>query len=85
MGDLERYQQLKRTVDRLRRDADRMEGALAQTTVRLEEEFGCETLEQAETLAAALSREADAAEREFGRAFGVFVEEWGDELEGELR
>ena len=78
--DLKRYQKLKDDVDRLRREADRAEGALEELMGRLEAEFGCKTLREAKALSSRLEDEADKATKEFNSKLDEFEEEWGEVL-----
>ena len=78
--DLKRYERLKTDVDRLQRDADRAEGALAQLMGRLEKEHDCATLQDAETLLKKLQAKEKAAEEKFATALAEFEEEWSDVL-----
>ncbi len=80
---VEKYNRLKTTVDRLQREHDRAEGALAQQMERLESDFGCKTLKAAEAKAKKLEAEAAGAEREYGEALSEFEEKWSNVLEGE--
>jgi len=79
--DLRRYEQLKQKVDQYQREADRAAGALAQLLERLKEEFGCDSIEEAEKLARKLKKERDKTEKEFAEALEEFETEWGGELE----
>ncbi len=76
MINLKKYEQLKSQVDQARQEADRAEGALAQTMKRLEEEFDCGSLEEAEKLEAELKKKAKKAEEEFDVALANFEEKW---------
>ena len=81
--DLDRYKKLKADVDRCQREADRAEGALAQTMERLADEFGCKTLKAAEAKAKKLAAEAEEAEQEFAGKLDEFEEKHGAVLKGE--
>ena len=78
--DVERYQKLKDNVDRLQREADRAEGALDQLMVKLKEDYGCDTIEEAETKAAKLGKAATKAEVLFETAFAKFRVKWAEVL-----
>ena len=82
MIDLKRWEQLKAQVSKLRREADMAEGALRQLTARLETEFGCKTLAEAEEKLKRLERESDEANKQFSEALADFEAEWKDKLEG---
>ena len=80
--DVLRYTKLKSDVDRLRREADRAEGVLDDLTKRLKQDFGVETVEEAESLAAKLEKEAAAKEKEYARALVDFEKNWGEQVRG---
>lgn len=79
--DLKRYEKLKSQVDQLQRDSDRAAGALSSMMKRLEEEFQCKTLEEAESLSSQLKQEVGQAEAKFNEALEQFEEEWGETLD----
>ena len=79
--DLARYKQLKTEVDELQREINKAEGALEQLTERLQSEFGCKTLEQAEKLLRKMQKEAKQAEDEYNEALSEFEEQWLEVLE----
>jgi len=78
--NLDRYRKLKADVDRCQREADRAEGALSQLMAKLEEEFGCKSLKEAEKLLVKLRKESKKAEKEFGEALNEFEEKWEEVL-----
>lgn len=69
---------LKADLDRLRTEASRAEGALAQVMGRLESEHGCDTIEAAEKKLVKLTQKEEEAKVEFDRAFKKFKTEHGD-------
>ena len=80
MIDLSRYKSLKAEVDKLQRETDRAEGALAQLMKRLQSEYNCKTLEQAEKQLKKLQKESQAAEDEYNEALSDFEEQWSEML-----
>ena len=78
--DLKKFEQLKSKADKLERDKARAEGALAQTLKRIEDEFGCRSLAEAERLLKQMEKEAEAAEQAYNKAMDEFEAEWGEEL-----
>jgi predicted transcriptional regulator len=80
MISLDRYNEVKRQIERLKKEAARAEGVHSQLMKQLKDEFGVETLDEAKTLLAKLSKEADKAEAEFEKTLNEFEEEWGDRL-----
>ncbi len=84
MIDLKQYNELKKKVDRLQRDADRAQGALDKLMDELKDEFSCGTLEEAEKMLAGLEKKAEKAERDYVRKLAAFEEKWSEVLgEGE--
>lgn len=67
-----RYNALRKKVERLKRDADRAEGAHDELMSRLEEEFGVTELSEAENKLAELELELQQAEREFNKKLAEF-------------
>ena len=59
--DAKRFVDLCEKVDRLRREADRAQGALGQLETRLRDEWGCDDLKAAEKKLAELDIKAPAA------------------------
>ena len=78
--EIERYNELKSEVDRLRRDKARAEGALSQTMGQLEQKFGVKTIKQAERMAVKLRKEADSGKRKFGEALSEFEKKWSEKF-----
>ena len=68
-------------MDELKREIIKAEGALEQLTDRLQSEFGCKTLEQAEKLLQKMQKEAEQAEDKYNEALSEFEEEWSEVLE----
>ena len=79
--DLDRYQKLKKRVDKLQHEKSRADGALAQTMDRLKKEHGCKSLSEASAKLKKMTKEQEKAEREFDSAVGQFDEEWGGILD----
>jgi hypothetical protein len=78
--DLNRYNKLKSDVDRYNRDTDRAEGAYKQLMTRLKNEFGFDTLEQAEIEAEKMKRQRDKVAKQFDQELEAFDDKWGDKL-----
>ena len=76
------YQKLKVRVDKAKADADRAAGALERAEGELQEEYGCSSLEEAETLLKQLEVEEQAAEESYSDSLAEFEEKWGGYLEG---
>ena len=78
--DIAEYDRLKKRVDNLQREHDRMEGALSGLLARLDSEHGCKTLKAAERKSAKLESLADEAEQEADEALRVFEKKWEGKL-----
>jgi hypothetical protein len=59
------HQELKAMVKRWQTEVDQAEGAVTQLTRQLQEQFACETWEQAEALLTKLQREMSVAEKKY--------------------
>lgn len=79
----ERFQALKDKVDRLQRDANRAEGALEQSLLRLRREHKCPSLEAAKKKLRELEGLLEKAEKDFNKAADDFEAKWAKELEDE--
>lgn len=77
MIDLDEYRQLKENAERLRRDADRAQGAYEQHLAKLKEERGVKTVKEAKELEKKLAREEAELEAEFKKVYAPFKEKWG--------
>ena len=80
MIDVKRFNELKTRVDKLQRDKDRAEGALAQLMERLKSEHGCGTIEEAEAKLSDLRKKTAAKERVYNQALGEFEQDWSASL-----
>lgn len=78
---VEEYQQLKKRAEKARADADRAQGALEQQLQKLENEFDCRTIEEAEELLGKLQKEEQEAEQSYQKELEVFEEKWGEQLD----
>ena len=79
--NLAEYEKLKRKADKLKAEAERAAGALEQTMARLKEEFGCNTLADAEELLAVKKADEVKAKAGYENELGAFKKEWGERLE----
>jgi multidrug resistance efflux pump len=78
--DLNRYKKLKDEVANAQRVADRAQGALSQVMASIKEEYGCDTLPEAEALLKTLEKKAAKSEKEYHDALTEFERDWGDKL-----
>lgn len=77
MTNLEKYQQLKKTLDEKQREADKAAGALEQTLKALKAEFQVSSLSEAKELLIKLEKEQKEAEDKFEREFTKLKKEYG--------
>lgn len=77
---IEDFNALRDQVSKLQSQVDRAEGALQQTMETLKEEFGCETIEEAEKLAEQMRKETEALESKFEKAKEAFDAKWEEVL-----
>jgi hypothetical protein len=77
---LDRYQELKKQAERLRRDHDREEGALRQHLKRLKDEFALPDEQEAEQWITAAERDLRKFEKEYARAERAFSAKWEEKL-----
>ncbi|HPT36512.1 MAG TPA: hypothetical protein PK309_08300 [Bacillota bacterium] len=78
---VERYERLKAQADELERKISRAEGALEQTMQRLQSEYGCKTLGEAQRKLKQLKAEAEQSAAEFEQAADEFETKWSKVLE----
>ena len=79
--DERKFRELKKQATDARAARDKAAGQLEAATERLESEFGCKTIAEAEKKLAQLEREAAKAEGAFDKAVAVFEGEWDDRLD----
>ena len=82
MPTIEELNRLRQKVETLKAESARAEGALGQVMQRLKVEFGCDSIEQAETKLKTLTKDADRAESEFTEAYDDFLKQHPDLAEG---
>lgn len=80
MASLNDLTALREKVERLQRNADKAQGALDQTMKALSEEFGCDTVEDAQRKLKRLERDEASAKEDFETALKKFNTDWKDEL-----
>ncbi len=80
MIDLNEYQALQRKSEKSKSDVARAEGALEQQMKKLKNDFGCESIEDAEYLLGTLEKQEEKAERQYEKELDSFKEKWGDQL-----
>lgn len=80
MADVNELARLKAIVSKAQENKNRAEGGLAEVMARLKEQFGCDTIEDAEKKLAKLQRRAEAAERKFEESVGAFRRKYEDVL-----
>lgn len=80
MATLTEIQKLKEKVEKLNQEIEQSKGALTEAIRRMEKEFGCRTLGEAQTLLVSLKEQTQESRQEFEAAMKEFDEKWGDEL-----
>lgn len=79
--DLKRFTQLKSNTERLQREVSRAEGAHQELLKRLQVEFDCGSLKDAEKLLVQLRKDFAKIEKSYETSLADFEEKWGDVLE----
>jgi len=77
---LDKYLKLKKKIEQIQQEANKVEGALEQITEQLRKEFDCATLESAKKKLKVIERQEQKAKIEFENAVEEFEEKWGDRL-----
>lgn len=75
--DLEQYARLKKRAEKSRSDYDRAEGILSEHKKKLKEEFGVDTIEEAEELLTKLTNLREENERKYNEKLKEYEEKWG--------
>lgn len=78
---LDRYQKLKKELQSQQREADRLAGAIDQTMARLQEEFACQTEEQAQQKLTKMKKQLEQREAAFQEELERFESQWQEKLE----
>lgn len=76
-----KYEEAKRLVQNLEREQQQAEGALSEALKRLEEEFQCDSLEQAQELLERLVDEESELRERFEGEMRKFVKRYRNKLE----
>jgi len=71
---------LKKRVEQAQQEASKATGALEAGMARLKKEFGCDTLEEAQSKLRRMTKETEKAQAEFEEAFSAFQKEHGAKL-----
>jgi len=79
--ELDRYQKMKRQVEKLRSESERAAGRVEQLMVQLKEQFDCGTIKEAQAKLEKLEKDKEKAKKTFDAKFEAFNEEWGEKLE----
>ena len=74
------FRQLKDKAEAAKSAKDRASGELAATMGRLKNEFGCNTVAEAQALLVTLELEAEEASMAYAEAVADFEEAWNDHL-----
>jgi predicted transcriptional regulator len=79
-ASIKKLETLKRKQAALERQRDQDEGRLKQITTQLKEEYGFNSIEDAQAGLKAAEKEAEKAAEEFEEAVGEFEDKWGDAM-----
>lgn len=74
----ERLQGLKRRIEQITSEANKAKGALEVVMGRLDKEFGCKSIEEAEDKLKELTSQADKLSQQFERELRAFEEKYKD-------
>lgn len=80
MDTLARIAKLKEEIASTQREADKAQGVLERIHEQLREEFGCESVTDAERLLRKLARDERKAQARLRKRIAAFEEEWSDLL-----
>ncbi len=80
MANLADLTELKRKVEKYKKESDRAAGALDAAMKQLKKEFGCDTLQEAKRELKRLEKEEADAKQGYERLLAEFEKEWGDAL-----
>lgn len=83
MIDVEEYQELKETVERLQKESDKAEGALQQLKKQMKDEFGCSSIKEAKSLILSLEQEEKTTTKQYQAELTKFKESIKSHLEVE--
>ena len=72
---------MKKQVEKLRAEADRAAGKVEQLMAQLKDQFGCDTIEDAQKKLKKLERDKIKAKKIFDTKLKLFESEWGERLE----
>ena len=81
--DERKFRELKKKADGARAARDKATGQLEAAMERLQNEYGCTTIEEAEKKLAQLDRDAAKAEAGFEKTVTAFEEGWDERLDEE--
>jgi len=77
---LEKFNQLKQTVEDARQNADRAAGALEQITKTLQKDFDCKTINIANKKLKQLQKQEITAKEDFEKAMKEYEKKWKERL-----
>jgi len=80
MSDLDDILEYRRKLDQKRRNVAMVEGALKQTLLRLKEEYGCKTIEQARKVHERLQTDLVHKKRTAKKKQTAFEKKWQEHL-----
>ena len=79
--DVKRYEELKSDVEEAQQKVQRAKGSIDELMKRLKQEFGCNTVAEAEKKLVQLKKQSDTLEAEFDKKMKKFEADYADKLE----
>lgn len=74
MIDVDEFQELKSTVDRMQKESDKAEGALQQLKKQMKDEFDCPTIKDAKQLVSELDQQEKQTTKQYQSELVKFKE-----------
>ncbi len=81
MISMKGFERLKSKIESIKKDVSRAEGAFQEHMKSLEKDYGCNTLEDAESKLRVITKKTERAREKFEKELASFVDKWGEELE----
>ena len=80
MVDIDQAVNLKKQIKKLEQEKERATGRVEQLMKTIQEEFNCNTLEEAEQLLKEKQKKKKELEEKYETEHEKFMEKWGDKL-----
>ena len=79
--DVQEFQRIKSKVETARREFDKAQGVLSEHLRRLKNDFGCDTLEDAESKLKSLEKKLKSKTSIYEESLATFKDKWSDEID----